>query len=292
MNAVTEMDIDKLIGAHSRTISDPAAREVKILEDSQALKISGQCGCSARHVYIEALGLGIWPHRYVRNREILSVQDQLILAKCKVSVVGAGGLGGHVILLLARLGIGHLVVVDHDVFDESNLNRQALCNEKSLGKPKSEEAAKIVGSVNPGVDVTSFNVSLEPSSVDKILAGSHVVVDCLDNVPDRFLLEKASKNLKIPLVHGALAGFEGQLMTIFPDDPGLKNIYGKVDEGASVNRSKSPESVLGVPAPTPSLMATLQAMEVLKIILKRGRIFRNILLHVDMEAGQMNEFSF
>ena len=119
-----------------------------------------------------------------------------------------------------------------------------------------------------------------------------MVGDCLDNVPDRFLLERASKKLRIPLVHGALAGFEGQLMTIFPDDPGLKNIYGKAEVGASVNSSKSPESVLGVPAPTPSLIATLQVMEVLKIILKRGRIFRNILLHVDLEAGQMNEFSF
>ena len=286
------MDIVKLIEAKSRTISDPAARDVRILEDAEGLKIAGQCGCSARNVYIEALGLGIWPHRYVRNREILSVKDQLILAECKVSVVGAGGLGGHVILLLARLGIGRLVVVDHDVFDESNLNRQALCNEKTLGKPKSEEAVKIIGFVNPGVEVTSFKASIEPSSVEKILVNSHVVVDCLDNVPDRFVLERACKNLRIPLVHGALAGFEGQLMTIFPDDPGLKYLYGKENEGASVDRSKSPESVLGVPAPTPSLMATLQAMEVIKIILNRGRVFRNILLHVDLETGKMNEFSF
>jgi molybdopterin/thiamine biosynthesis adenylyltransferase len=292
MNTFTEMNINQLLGEHSRTIRDPADRDVRILEDSQVLKIADQSGCSVRHVYIEALGLGIWPHRYVRNREILSARDQRILAKSRVSVTGAGGLGGSVILLLARIGIGRLVVVDHDIFDESNLNRQALCSEKTLGKSKSEEAAKIVGSVNPGVEVTSIKASLEPSSIENILAGSQVVVDCLDNVPDRFLLERASKNLGIPLVHGALAGFEGQLMTIFPDDPGLKNLYGDGDEGASIDRSKSPESVLGVVAPTASLMANLQVMEVLKIILERGRIFRNMLLHVDLEAGRMDEFSF
>ncbi|MCP4669503.1 MAG: HesA/MoeB/ThiF family protein, partial [Deltaproteobacteria bacterium] len=178
------------------------------------------------------------------------------------------------------------------VFDESNLNRQALCSDRTLGKSKSEEAVEKVASVNPGVEVISHKTRLDPSSVEKILVGSHVVVDCLDNISDRFLLERASKNLRIPLVHGALAGFEGQLMTIFPDDPGLKNLYGNADERHSVNGSKSPESVLGVPAPTPSFMATLQAMEVIKIILGRGRIFRNMLLHVDLESGRMNEFTF
>ncbi|MCP4667083.1 MAG: HesA/MoeB/ThiF family protein, partial [Deltaproteobacteria bacterium] len=209
MNAMTDRNIDKRIGEHARTISDPAARRVDILEDKQALEIAGQCGCSVGHVYMEALGLGIWPHRYVRNREILSGQEQLLLAKSRVSVAGAGGLGGHVILLLARLGIGCLIVVDYDVFDESNLNRQALCSDKTLGKSKSEEAVEKIASVNPGVEVISYETRLDPSSIEKILTGSHVVVDCLDNISDRFLLERASKNLRIPLVHGALAGFEG-----------------------------------------------------------------------------------
>jgi molybdopterin/thiamine biosynthesis adenylyltransferase len=124
----------------------------------------------------------------------------------------------------------------------------------------------------------------------EILAGSEVVVDGLDNVPDRFVLEKACKKLGIPMVHGALAGLEGRLMTIFPDDPGLKHLYG--NESGSSDRSKNPESILGVPAPTPSLIGTLQVMEVLKIILKRGRIFRNVMLHVDLETGEMNEFVF
>jgi molybdopterin/thiamine biosynthesis adenylyltransferase len=207
-----------------------------------------------------------------------------------VAVVGAGGLGGNVVLLLARLGIGQLVVVDYDIFDETNLNRQALSNVTSLGKSKSGEAFELVRSVNPGVDILPYQVKLDTSNASEILAGAEVVVDALDNVPDRFVLQDVARKLGIPLVHGALAGFEGQVMTIFPNDPGLKHLYG--NERAGSDRSKSPESVLGVPAPTPSLIATLQVMEVLKIILKRGKIFRNVMLHVDLETGEMNEFVF
>ncbi|MBW1707421.1 MAG: HesA/MoeB/ThiF family protein [Deltaproteobacteria bacterium] len=234
--------------------------------------------------------MGIHPYRYLRNMETISLKEQLKLSKSRVAVVGAGGLGGNVVLLLARLGIGQLVVVDQDVFDETNLNRQALSNVTSLGKSKSGEAVDLVTSINPGVEVLPYQVKLNTSNAFEMLDGAEVVVDALDNIPDRFVLEEACKKLGIPLVHGALAGFEGQVMTIFPGDPGLKHLYG--NERASSDRSKSPESVLGVPAPTPSLIATLQVMEVLKIILKRGKIFRNVMLHVDLETGGMNKFVF
>jgi molybdopterin/thiamine biosynthesis adenylyltransferase len=132
-------------------------------------------------------------------------------------------------------------------------------------------------------------VKLDTSNASERLAGSNVVVDALDNVQDRFILERTTKKLGIPLVHGALAGFEGQIMTIFPDDPGLKHLYRH--EGTGEDKSKRPESILGVPTLTPSLIATIEAMEVLKIILKREKIFRNTMVHVDLETGQMNEFS-
>lgn len=274
----------------SRKITDQAGRMVQILEDKHALKIADECSRSVHDVYTEALRLGIYPYRYLRNQEIISAEEQFKLAKSRVAVVGAGGLGGQVILLLARLGIGHLVVVDHDVFDETNLNRQTLCSKSSLGMSKSKEAVNVLGSINPGVEATSYQVRVDSSNILEILAGSNVVVDALDNVPDRFVLEKAAKRLGIPLVHGALAGFEGQLMTIFPDDPGLKNLYGS--GGVRENEAKSPEAILGVPALTPSIIATLQAMEVLKIILRRGKIFRNIMVHVDLESGELNQFVF
>jgi len=279
-----------MLHAKSKKITDPAGREVEILEDIQASSIADSCQCTVNDIYSEALTLGICPYRYLRNREAISLKEQLRLAKSRVAVIGAGGLGGQVILLLARMGIGTLVVVDYDVFDETNLNRQALSSMETIGKPKPEAAAATVSSINPGVKVIPFQVKLDSSNAPEILTGSNVVVDALDNVQDRFVLERTTKKLGIPLVHGALAGFEGQVMTIFPDDPGLKHLYR--NEGAGGDKSKRPESILGVPTLTPSLIATLEAMEVLKIILKREKIFRNTMVHVDLETGQINRFTF
>jgi molybdopterin/thiamine biosynthesis adenylyltransferase len=290
MSNKEQTEIHKLIQVRSRKVTDPAGRVVQILEDNHALKIASTCHCTVHEVYIEALRLGINPYRYFRNREIISVQEQLKLAESRVAVVGAGGLGGQIIVLLARVGIGHLVVVDFDVFDETNHNRQALCSKKSLGKHKPEVAVDVVHSINPGVDVIPYQVRLDSSNAPEVLFGSDVVVDALDNIPDRFVLERTTKKLGVPLVHGALAGFEGWMMTIFPDDPGLKRIYRS--EEAKEKDAKAPEAILGVPSLTPCIIATLQAMEVLKIILKRGKIFRNIMAHVDLERGQLNEFFF
>lgn len=282
--------IHQLLHESSKKTKDAAAREVQVLKDGQTVKIANECGCTVHDVYREALKAGIYPYRYLRNRESISIEEQLSLAESRVAVAGAGGLGGHVILLLARLGIGQLVVVDRDVFDETNLNRQALCNDKALGKSKADEAVLAVESINPGVEVIPYQVKLDFSNASEILAGSDVVVDALDNVPDRFVLENVAKRLGIPLVHGALAGFEGRVMTIFPDDPGLKYLYG--NKGASGDKSKSPEAILGVPTVTPCIIAALQAMEVFKIILNRGKTFRNVMVHVDLETGEIKEFVF
>lgn len=290
MSSGTGSKMQGLLRKRAKKITDPAGREVEILEDAQAKAVADQCAGTVHDVYIEALTLGICPYRYVRNREIISVEDQLLLAKTRVVVIGAGGLGGQVILLLARMGIGQLIVVDYDVFDETNLNRQALSGVRSLGKSKSQTAVETIGLINPGINVIPYQVKLDSSNTSEILTGADVVVDALDNVPDRLLLERATKRLGIPLVHGALAGFEGQVMTIFPEDSGLKHLYGR--EGGYIDKSKSPESVMGVPTFTPSLIATLQAMEVLKIVLGRGKVFRNAMLYVDLETGQISEFSF
>ncbi|RZB30742.1 MAG: hypothetical protein SRB1_03022 [Desulfobacteraceae bacterium Eth-SRB1] len=290
MSAKKQINIQKLIRSKSKKAGDAAGREALVLEDAHALKIAKECGCKVYDVYVNALKEGICPYRYLRNRETISLKEQLRLAESRVAVIGAGGLGGQVILLLARIGIGHLVIVDRDVFEETNLNRQALCSNNTLGKSKAKEALAAVGAVNPSVKVSAYPVKLDFSNAFEMLSGSDVIVDGLDNISDRFVLEEVCKKLGIPLIHGALAGFEGRVMTIFPDDPGLKNLYG--NKKANKNSSKSPEAVLGIPALTPCLIATLQAMEVLKIILKRGEIFKNAMLYVDLETGLMNDFVF
>jgi len=290
VSAKTQINIQKLIRSKSKKAGDAAVCETLVLEDAHAMKIAKECGCKVYDVYVKALKEGICPYRYLRNRETISLKEQLRLAESRVAVIGAGGLGGQVVLLLARIGIGHLVIIDRDVFEETNLNRQALCTINTLGKSKAKEALASVGAVNPGIKVSAYPVKLGYSNAFEMLSGSDVIVDGLDNVSDRFVLEEICKKLSIPLIHGALAGFEGRVMTIFPDDPGLKNLYG--NKKANENSSRSHEAVFGIPAMTPCLIATLQAMEVLKIILKRGKIFKNAMLYVDLETGRMSEFVF
>lgn len=289
MNVKAPNKLLELIQAWARMIKDPADREIQILEDAHTLRIASESGRTVPEVYSTALSYGIYPYRYIRNRDSISAEEQFRLAQSRVAVAGAGGLGGQVILLLARIGLGHLTVIDYDFFEESNLNRQSLSNEERLGRPKAQGAVDAVGSINPGVEVIPFRTVLNPLNAPEILAGADVVIDALDNIPDKFVLEKAAKKLGIPLVHGALAGFEGRLMTIFPNDPGLREIYG--EQKAERDNEKMPEDLLGVPAPMPSVIASFQAMEVIKIILKKENLFRNVLLQLDLERGLINKFT-
>jgi molybdopterin/thiamine biosynthesis adenylyltransferase len=283
-------DMEERIREAARVVTDPAGRRVEVLEDRNALKIGEACGATVQEVYKAALRIGISPYRYLRNRESLSTADQLKLAESKVTVVGAGGLGGGIILLLARMGVGHLVVVDKDVFDETNLNRQALSRMDVIGRSKAEVAAQTVAAINAGVTVTVLQAPFGDENALEILSGSDVAVDGLDNVATRRILDTATQKLGIPLVHGALAGFEGQMMTVFPGDPGMKVLYGSGDNcPPNPNR---PEAVLGVPTITPAVIGAFQAMEVVKILLKKGRVFRKLMIHVDLDTGQWNEFMF
>ena len=273
----------------SRIVTDPADREVAIIDDAFTRRLSAKLGVTLRDVYVAALKQNVWPYRYLRNRDILSRNEQLKLADAHVVVIGAGGLGGTVISLLARAGIGALTVVDSDVFDESNLNRQLISSVENIGRPKAAEAADMVTQINPAVEVQHFDENLQAANAEKLLQNADIVVDALDNVPDRLTLQATARNLGIPLVHGALAGFDGQVMTVFPGDPGLSLLYGEEPRRDDPQR---PEAVLGVPAFTPSVVAAMQAMEVLKVLLNRGDLFRNRMLHIDLESGRFDIFSF
>jgi molybdopterin/thiamine biosynthesis adenylyltransferase len=286
----TRTALEIRIREKARPIKDLVGRDVLILDEVDADAIAQDLGLTLLDVYRATLSLGIYPRRYLRNRDGISLQDQLKLAESRVAVVGAGGLGGTVIQLLGRIGIGRLTVVDCDVFDETNLNRQAFCTRDWVGRPKALAVQAQLKSINPAVEVHAHIVRLDSANGPEILTGSQVIVDALDNVKDRLTLEALAKTLGVPLVHGALAGFEGQLMTVFPEDPGLKQIYGSGDDrGSAANR---PEFLLGVPSITPSIVATLEAMEVLKILLNRGTPFRNKMVYIDLERGEWSQFGF
>jgi molybdopterin/thiamine biosynthesis adenylyltransferase len=286
----TRTVLEKRIQEKARPIKDLVGRDVFILDEVHADSIAHDMGLTLPDVYRATLGLGIHPRRYLRNRDSISLQDQLKLAESRVAVVGAGGLGGTVIQVLGRIGLGRLTVVDSDVFDETNLNRQVFCTREWVGRPKALAVQSQMKAINPAVEVHAHIIRLDSANGPEILSGCQVIVDALDTVKDRLTLEAVAKSMGVPFVHGALAGFEGQLITVYPEDIGLKQIYGSGDEsGSATNR---PEFLLGVPSITPSLVATLEAMEVLKILLNRGTPFRNKMVYIDLERGEWSQFSF
>jgi len=290
MTEETGKALEQAIKTKARPIKDLVGRDVSVLDEAHADTIAQDLRLSLLDVYRATLGLDIYPRRYLRNRESISLQDQLKLTDSRVAVVGAGGLGGTVIQLLGRIGIGMLTVVDCDVFDETNLNRQVFCTKDWVGQPKALAVRAQMKGINPAAEVFAHVVRIDSINGPEILAGCQVIVDALDNVKDRLALESLAKSMGVAFVHGALAGFEGQLMTVFPEDPGLKQIYGSGDEIAGA--ANRPEFLLGVPSITPSLVATLEAMEVIKILLNRGTAFRNKMVYIDLERGEWSQFSF
>lgn len=235
---------------------------------------------SHREVEIAALEEGIIPERYQRSLGTVGVSGQVALLKSRAAVIGAGGLGGLVIELLARMGVGRLVVADGDVFSESNLNRQLLATEKNLGKNKAAEGAERVARLNSSVEVQVEPVMATSENLPAILDGCGVAFDCLDNLPSRRLLAKACRDLGIPLVHGAIAQYMGQVLTIFPEDPGFDVVYPYPEMERGI------ETVLGNPAATPAMIAAWQVQEGIKVLIGGEPLLRNRLLYFDMREGR------
>jgi len=235
-------------------------------------------GVSGQYVEIIALEEGIVPERYARNMKTFSQKDQATLLKSQISVVGLGGLGGAVIEILARVGIGTLKLIDGDTFEESNLNRQFLSAPDVLENSKAETAAKRVNRINSSIVVRTYSENLTETNAIEFIGNSDVVVDCLDNLKTRFVLESASKKIGSPLVSSAVAGVSGHVTTIFPEDEGLVLIYGK--DGSLV--SKGAEASLGCLPHAVTVLAALECSEVIKIILNRGDVLKNRLLIIDL----------
>lgn len=191
----------------ARPLEDAAGRPVEVIGDGEARDIAARSGRPVPEVYRAALALGICPLRYLRNRESISPEEQLTLSNRTVAVVGAGGLGGTVITLLARLGVGRLIVMDPDAFDETNLNRQVLSGTRVVGVPKVKVAAETVADINPGVEMICHQLRFGFPETVPLLRGADVIVDALDNIPDRLSLQDAASRIGAAFVHGAIAGF-------------------------------------------------------------------------------------
>jgi len=253
----------------------------RVLALAAEIALAQQFGVSRREVEEAALLAGVVPLRYLRNIGTIGLEGQLALLRAAVAVVGLGGLGGYVVEGLARVGVGRLIVVDGDRFEEHNLNRQLLSLEAVLGRPKAEVAKERVLLVNGAVSVEAHFCRLDEENGPAILGDAAVVVDALDNLPDRLRLQTLAARLGKPLVHGAIAGFLGQVTTIFPGAPGLAALYG---ENPALERGM--EELLGTPPATPMLVAALEVQETVKLITGKGRPLSNALLLLDTESGE------
>ncbi|MPM21777.1 putative adenylyltransferase/sulfurtransferase MoeZ [bioreactor metagenome] len=221
--------------------------------------------------------------RYSRNISTLTPEENEKLKYFKVCIVGCGGLGGYIIEMLARIGIGNLTVVDMDVFDESNLNRQILSCENNLGDSKVFEALKRINSINSDVKVSVVEDGFNEKNGIDVIRNHNVVVDALDNIESRLLLQEYCNKLNIPLVHGAIAGWFGQVCTIMPGDNTLNRIY--------KNNSVGVEKKLGNPSFTPANIASIQVSQVIKVLLSKGEILQNQMLVVDLLYNEFNIIS-
>jgi molybdopterin/thiamine biosynthesis adenylyltransferase len=265
----------------SETKTFPDKTPYRSLSVANVLGLAGRSGASGREAEIAALENGIVPERYARNMRTFSLEDQAALLQARVGVVGLGGLGGTVVEVLARMGVGHLRLVDGDRFEDSNLNRQLLSTVEGLGQLKSEAARARVSRINPSVDVTALSEFVTAENAEAVLAGCDVVVDCLDTLRTRFVVEDACRRIGCPLVSAAVAGSSGHVTTIFPEDKGLRLIYGEPGQLPL----KGAETSLGTLPYTVVFLATLECAEVVKVILKKGKLLRHKLLVADLMDG-------
>ena len=211
-------------------------------------------------------------HRDSRSLATVTENELEQIRANKVGVVGAGGLGGYVIEMLARLGVGTLRIIDGDVFEASNLNRQLLATEANLGKRKVDEAALRVAAINALVQTEIYPEPFAKDSADRFLPGLDVAVDCLDSVGPRLLLEQKCKVFHIPLVHGAVGAWSGQVITVLPGDDTLRHLYGGHEALQPV----------GAASFLPATVASYQVAECIKLLIGRGDLLRQRLLHFDL----------
>lgn len=208
-------------------------------------------------------------NRYMRHLMLPEVgeEGQLKLLDSKVLLLGAGGLGSPAALYLAAAGVGTIGIIDMDVVDESNLQRQVLHNVDRVGERKVDSAKKTLTALNPDVNVVSYDTRLGADNVINVLSGWDVIVDGADNFPSRYLLNDASVKLGIPVVHGSIFRFEGQVTVFDPRSGPTYRDYVPVPPPAELAPSCAEAGVLGV---LPGIVGSIQALEALKLLLGIG----------------------
>jgi molybdopterin/thiamine biosynthesis adenylyltransferase len=204
------------------------------------------------------------------------------LKKAKAFIAGAGGLGSPAAIYLAAAGIGTIRIADHDTIELSNLNRQILHWEENINEKKVDSAAVKLRKLNPEITIETIPSTITEANSLKLVGDADLIVDAMDNLPTRYLLNKTAIAKGIPFFHGAVYGFEGRAMTVIPGKTACLNcLY----HGAEVPREKFP--VIGV---TPAVIGCIQATEVIKYLTGLGELLTNRLLNYDALRMQFSEF--
>jgi adenylyltransferase/sulfurtransferase len=218
--------------------------------------------------------------RYKRQLILFGDEGQERLKKAHIFIAGAGGLGSPVSIYLAVAGVGTLTVVDKDVVDQTNLNRQILHYDKDIGKKKTESAEEKLIAWNPDITIRVIDTTIDAGNVGKLIGRADGIVDAMDNYPTRYLLNDTAYTKKIPFFHGAIRGFYGQATTIIPEKTAcLRCIF----------PCAPPQEVFPVVGVTPGVIGTIQATEVLKYLLGTGDLLANRLLIWDGMAMHTEE---
>lgn len=217
--------------------------------------------------------------RYTRNLGPITAQEQHILQNARVFVAGCGGLGGYLAEYLARLGVGSITLADADRFDETNLNRQLFSTENNLGCSKAAEAKKRLDAINSSIQVHALEGFITESNAPALVAGHDLVLDALDTPAGKRMLQTVCCNTRIPLIHGAVEGWFGQVTTVLPGDDSLSRLY------PCPNVSSSKEGTLSF---APALIASIQAAEALKLLLGKPCALRGKVLFADLLANRFD----
>jgi molybdopterin/thiamine biosynthesis adenylyltransferase/rhodanese-related sulfurtransferase len=228
-------------------------------------------------------------NRYQRHLLLpeVDIEGQVKLLEARVLLLGAGGLGSPAALYLAAAGVGTLGIIDMDVVDESNLQRQILHNMDRIGMRKVDSAKETLTRLNPDVNVVTHDVRLDASNVVDIIADYDIIVDGTDNFPTRFMVNDASVKLGIPVVHGSIFRFEGMVTVFDPKDGPTYRDMVPEPPPAELAPSCAEAGVLGV---LPGIVGSLQAIETIKLILDLGESLRGRLLAYDSLEQSFREY--
>ena len=243
-------------------------------------------GLSLRTAMSDLLEQHIWPERFRRTFGLVTAHDLARRLQSRVLVLGCGGLGGHVAELLARSGVGCIRLVDNDVFDESNLNRQRFCSERVLGQPKARVVRDALADIASHVEVEALEIVADSGNLSSLVSGMDVALDCLDNISAKTALEQAALAAGVPFVHGSVLREEGFCYASSGPQARLEELYPFGQSASELEHARRE----GVGALAPASVACLMVKLALRAILRRTA--SSALYHLDLSVPELERFDW